>query len=53
MSSMGSSLFVDDEFPADKSSLTFVYSGEDKYDHMVFRRPKVSERKQVFQTYIS
>ena len=34
-------LFTDYSFPPDKSSLTYVYSGDDRYDKMVFKRPKV------------
>lgn len=37
-----SDLFVDASFPPDRSSLTYVYSGDDKYERTVFRRPKVS-----------
>ncbi|KAL4217684.1 Calpain-1 catalytic subunit [Mactra antiquata] len=33
-------LFTDVSFPPDKSSLTYVYSGDDRYDKMVFKRPK-------------
>ncbi|CAL1546101.1 unnamed protein product [Lymnaea stagnalis] len=35
-----SDLFVDASFPPDRSSLTYVYSGDDKYERTVFRRPK-------------
>lgn len=35
-------LFVDSTFPPDQSSLTYVYSGDDKYERMVFRRPQVN-----------
>ena len=35
-------LFTDLSFPPDKSSLTYVYSGDDRYEKMVFKRPKVS-----------
>ncbi|XP_055879275.1 uncharacterized protein LOC106058299 [Biomphalaria glabrata] len=35
-----SDLFVDASFPPDRSSLTYVYSGDDKYEHTLFRRPK-------------
>lgn len=35
-------LFTDYSFPPDKSSLTYVYSGDDRYDKMIFKRPKVS-----------
>ncbi|XP_059144005.1 calpain-3-like [Physella acuta] len=35
-----SDLFVDSSFPPDRSSLTYVYSGDDKYERTVFRRPK-------------
>ena len=34
-------LFTDYTFPPDKSSLTYVYSGDDRYEKMVFKRPKV------------
>lgn len=34
-------LFVDPFFPPDQSSLNFVYSGDDKYERMVYKRPKV------------
>ncbi|XP_060606456.1 uncharacterized protein LOC132758775 isoform X2 [Ruditapes philippinarum] len=33
-------LFTDYTFPPDKSSLTYVYSGDDRYEKMVFKRPK-------------
>ncbi|KAI0207695.1 hypothetical protein LSAT2_007676 [Lamellibrachia satsuma] len=39
MSTTVDSLFVDDSFPPDKSSLTYVYSGDDQYERMIFRRP--------------
>ena len=35
-------LFEDPAFPPDISSLTYVYSGDDKYEKMTFKRPKVS-----------
>lgn len=38
-------LFTDFSFPPDKSSLTYVYSGDDRYDKMVFKRPKVPHTK--------
>ena len=41
MSTTVDSLFVDDSFPPDKSSLTYVYSGDDQYERMIFRRPPV------------
>ncbi|ESO83134.1 hypothetical protein LOTGIDRAFT_169536 [Lottia gigantea] len=34
-----SDLFVDPSFPPDWSSLTYVYSGDDKYEKTVFKRP--------------
>ena len=37
-------LFVDKRFPPDISSLSYVYSGEDKYEKMVFKRPWVSKK---------
>lgn len=37
----GEDAFVDKLFPPDKGSLTYVYSGDDKYDRMSFRRPMV------------
>ena len=36
-------LFVDPYFPPDQSILNFVYSGDDKYERMVFKRPRVSK----------
>ena len=41
MSTTVDSLFVDDSFPPDKSSLTYVYSGDDQYERMIFLRPPV------------
>lgn len=38
-------LFTDYAFPPDKSSLTYVYSGDDRYEKMVFKRPKVGHRQ--------
>ncbi|GFR83442.1 calpain-3-like [Elysia marginata] len=35
-----SDFFVDACFPPDRSSLTYVYSGDDKYEKTVFKRPK-------------
>ena len=35
-------LYVDPAFPPDMTSLSYVYSGDDKYERMVFTRPKVS-----------
>ncbi|XP_046561732.1 calpain-3-like isoform X1 [Haliotis rubra] len=32
-------LFTDPSFPPDWSSLTYVYSGDDKYERTVFKRP--------------
>ncbi|CAH1773812.1 unnamed protein product, partial [Owenia fusiformis] len=37
--SKNGALFIDQTFPADISSLTYVYSGDDKYERMVFKRP--------------
>ena len=37
----GGQLFTDLSFPPDQSSLTYVYSGDDKYEKMVFKRPLV------------
>jgi len=34
-------LFTDYTFPPDKTSLTYVYSGDDRYEQMVFTRAKV------------
>ena len=34
--------WVDPVFPPDMSSLTYVYSGDDKYERMHFRRVAVS-----------
>ena len=34
-------LHRDKTFPPDQSSLTYVYSGDDKYEKMVFKRPRV------------
>ena len=34
-------LFVDATFPPDQSSLTYVYSGDDNYEQMVWKRPQV------------
>lgn len=34
--------FVDPSFAPDMSSLTYVYSGDDKYERAVFKRPHVS-----------
>ena len=39
----GGSLYTDLSFPPDQSSLTYVYSGDDKYEKMVFKRPLVGE----------
>lgn len=36
-----SDLFVDPSFPPDLTSLTYVYTGDDRYEKMVFKRPKV------------
>ena len=38
----GGQLFTDLSFPPDQSSLTYVYTGDDKYEKMVFKRPLVS-----------
>ena len=38
-------LFVDPAFPPDETSLTYVYSGDDKYERMVFKRPQVSGKQ--------
>lgn len=38
-------LFIDKNFPPDISSLSYVYSGEDKYEKMVFKRPWVSKTR--------
>ena len=35
-------LFVDPSFPPDLTSLTYVYTGDDRYEKMVFKRPLVS-----------
>ena len=35
-------LFIDEAFPPDISSLTYIYSGDDKYERMQFKRPRVS-----------
>lgn len=35
-------LFRDLAFPPDISSLTYVYSGDDQYERMTFKRPKVN-----------
>ena len=40
----GGPLFTDLSFPPDQSSLTYVYSGDDKYEKMVFKRPLVSNK---------
>ena len=34
-------MYVDVSFPPDITSLSYVYSGDDKYERMVFKRPKV------------
>ena len=34
-------MYVDVLFPPDMTSLSYVYSGDDKYERMVFKRPKV------------
>ncbi|KAK6168051.1 hypothetical protein SNE40_021953 [Patella caerulea] len=34
-----SDLFTDPSFPPDWSSLTYVYSGDDKYEKTIFKRP--------------
>ena len=36
-------LYEDVDFPPDQSSLTYVYTGEHKYERMVFMRPKVTD----------
>ncbi|CAD5115105.1 unnamed protein product [Dimorphilus gyrociliatus] len=35
-----SDLFTDNDFPPEQSSLTYVYSGDDKYERMEFIRAK-------------
>lgn len=35
-----SGLFTDNDFPPEQSSLTYVYSGDDKYERMKFIRAK-------------
>lgn len=34
-------LYTDPSFPPNQSSLTYVYSGDDKYEKIEFKRPKV------------
>lgn len=34
-------LFGDPSFPPDLTSLTYVYSGDDRYERTIFKRPKV------------
>ncbi|XP_041362152.1 uncharacterized protein LOC121378117 [Gigantopelta aegis] len=41
-------LFTDPSFPPDWSSLTYVYSGDDKYERTVFRRPPEVQNNPVF-----
>ncbi|XP_069105998.1 uncharacterized protein [Argopecten irradians] len=41
-------LFVDTIFPPDLSSLTYVYSGDDRYEKMVFKRPLTTSSNAVF-----
>ena len=40
-------LHLDPLFPPDITSLTYVYSGDDKYERMTFKRPKVGEKFSV------
>ncbi|KAJ8321759.1 hypothetical protein KUTeg_000230 [Tegillarca granosa] len=41
-------LFIDPSFPPDKTSLTYVYSGDDRYEKMVFKRPPAITKNAVF-----
>lgn len=41
-------LFVDPSFPPDLTSLTYVYTGDDRYEKMVFKRPLSFENETTF-----
>ncbi|XP_071143608.1 uncharacterized protein [Mytilus edulis] len=41
-------LFVDPSFPPDLTSLTYVYTGDDRYEKMVFKRPTILENDATF-----
>ncbi|XP_033726509.1 uncharacterized protein LOC117316119 [Pecten maximus] len=40
-------LFVDPSFPPDLSSLSYVYSGDDRYEKMIFERPLTTSSNAV------
>ncbi|XP_060069829.1 uncharacterized protein LOC132549877 [Ylistrum balloti] len=40
-------LFIDPSFPPDLSSLSYVYSGDDRYEKMIFKRPLVTTSNAV------
>ncbi|KAL5014581.1 hypothetical protein ScPMuIL_008851 [Solemya velum] len=41
-------LFVDPSFPPDLTSLTYVYSGDDRYERTIFKRPKEICKEPIF-----